>query len=126
MEGLSGRGTHMQRLFQKELERNVCTSATHPGLYLHLPKPCLHAEKYSGGEETCDNTRRNAAEGLKGKSLAAAKRDFAVRVSAELEQEMISCSSCSISKRPISRDVSATFGKMEVASQTMRTDVVLI
>ena len=76
--------------------------------------------------QTCDNTRRNAAEGLKGKSLAAAKRDFPVRVSAELEQEMISCSSCSISKRPISRDVSATFGKMEVASQTMRTDVVLI
>ena len=29
MEGLSGRGTHMQRLFQKELERNVCTFATH-------------------------------------------------------------------------------------------------
>ena len=70
--------------------------------------------------QTSDNTPKHAkecAEGLKGKSLAAAKRDFPVRVSAELEQEMISCSSCSISKRPISRDVSATFGKMEVASQ---------
>ena len=42
--------------------------------------------------QTSDNTPKHAkecAEGLKGKSLAAAERDSVVRVSAELEQDMI-------------------------------------
>ena len=45
-----------------------------------------------------------------------------VRVSAELEQEMIflfELSTFFIGKRPVSRDVSATFGKMEVVADVV-------